>query len=188
MYILPYTRIILVSPKSPDAVSLLMLRAVPPIESKSKRPENNLLEYYGSVWQSYFFIRRNLNFGNRFYPWFSKYNTFIPIIAGELKPYDQGTKIVVTAKFPLIILLIILFYYSAIICPLYLYLREMISSGQYEWSVLLTVLPFLIFFFLWHTISFNHEVSKIKGFLFRVVSARPETRNEHRSSSISFGK
>ncbi|OGO64123.1 MAG: hypothetical protein A2Z45_10055 [Chloroflexi bacterium RBG_19FT_COMBO_55_16] len=171
MYLIPFARLTLFSPKSPEAVSQLLLRAVPPNGTEPKISKHTHREYYGSIWKESFVIQRNLNYQNQLYPWITKFNAFVPIMHGALKPYPEGTKIIVTALFSPIKLGFALLFYAVLLLPMIFYLHEVTSRERVEWNVALMGLPLLILFYLWHTISFNHEVNKVKDFLSKVVRA-----------------
>src|SRR3990170_3796830 len=69
MYLIPFARLTLFSPKSPEAVSQLLLRAVPPNGTEPKISKHTHREYYGSIWKESFVIQRNLNYQNQLYLW-----------------------------------------------------------------------------------------------------------------------
>lgn len=184
MYLIPFARLSLYSPKSLEAVSLLLIRAVPPDDGGSKRIEYNLCEYFGSIWQDAFLIRRNQNYGNTLYPWIIYRNPFVPIIHGTLKPYREGTKVSVTAVFSPFILGFSTLFYTVFLLPLMIYVYQMNSQEQVNWNMIFLFSFFPLLLYLWHTISFNYEVTQVKAFLAKVILTEPLSGKSKTPSTI----
>jgi hypothetical protein len=174
LYLLPYARFTMISPKSRDAVALLLLRAVP-MEGKSKRRENNLTEYFGSVSQTDFLLERNLNFNDPVYTWLVRRNPFVPIFHGKIKPFEENTKITVTAIFGPLVTIFLLICYGFLIPATLFYFYDVISTRRLELKDFSFVFFSIGILYLCFIVSFNLEVMQTKEFLQRTIRAKEVT-------------
>ena len=172
MYLLPFTRISFYSPLSPDAVALLLIRAIPPERSRPSRIINDMEEYFGSIWESSFIIIRNLNYRNNFYPLITVRNPFVPLLKGKIVPDKDGAEIIVSASFPLSILFVSVLFYFVLLLPQFSFISSVINGRELEWRLVTYIFLPLTFYFV-QMIFFNSEIKNFKQFLNKVVKAVP---------------
>lgn len=168
IFFLPFARVKFYCPISPQAVGLLLQRAVPPQNEKTIACRSTDQEYFGSLLESNFHLIRNLNYRNKLFPLITSRNPFVPIIKGKILPYKDETKIIITASFSLIVLIVSLIFYTAFIVPLVAYFSIAINNKAINWNIMsFLILP--LGFYLWQIISFSTEIEYFKKYLKRVV-------------------
>jgi hypothetical protein len=162
MIAIPLKRLVLYSPKPPEACALLLQHAIPPKESRSRKLKQNTLEYYGSVWQDGFTIETNINYWCIWGPIEMMHVLFNPIFSGSLSPQSDGTRIRIYATYYPLSIAFSLLYYTFFLIPYAL-------GG----SILLPII-FISILLFWQVYIITTETRRLENFLYRTLNTRKE--------------
>ncbi len=179
MVVFPLKRIVVLSPKSVEACALLLIRAIPPPEMRDGKPVNEVVLYYGSVWEDSFLIQRNLNYRNTAYPLIIYRDPFNPVFYGKLTACDTGTQIKINASFHPVVVTVSIFFYLILFTLVFGSIGNSVASHtRIEIDELFLPGVLITLMFAWQAISLLWESRDLESFLSKTVLARKGNPDE----------